>query len=459
MGILYVVGINFDKPLTLFQTKNDEDEVKRNIYEVEAEKEYVFTFDIEANSRLENLANYSIRIAEEDKYYDTLINHEIEFGNFQGEKEIRFTTTKDTVKMAMYFNTNSIYGQKGLTINSLKINGKNFSLSYAYLPIRLVERVQSFSSKDKSVWERGVYFADGIKIIKNNALFGAGAKGWLYNYEYVQSYVYSTTEAHSFVLQTFIDNGIIGFATLIIILIFAIIKILNKRKNINEIDLAFILLTMHSFMDFDMSFYCIMVLWIVLFSIIRCHPIEKSELSNQKDTKNKKIMMVISIGIIVINICALIFSIFIYKVKNDNTKNIEEIYSCMQEEKYNEEIEQIKRYKKKEKYYEFIFELGEIDYSKVSDENIEYIYNEIKNQQIITNTDYNMERNELIKNILETLENKEYLSKFADIILSENEEITNNILNQDKNRLADSKISRYLAEQEEIYEYSKQVNK
>lgn len=183
--ISYIIGLNFDKPLTIFENKENIDEVKREIYKVEPEKEYVFKFDIEASSRLESVENYSICIVEENKYYDTITTHKIEFGNFEGEKEIQFKSTKDTVKIAIYFNTNSDVGQKGLTIKSLNINGEKFPLSYCYLPTKLVERVQSFATNDKSVWERGIYFLDSIKIIKNNFIFGTGENGWNYNYKYI----------------------------------------------------------------------------------------------------------------------------------------------------------------------------------------------------------------------------------------------------------------------------------
>ena len=52
--ISYIIGLNFDKPLTIFENKENIDEVKREIYKVEPEKEYVFKFDIEASSRLES---------------------------------------------------------------------------------------------------------------------------------------------------------------------------------------------------------------------------------------------------------------------------------------------------------------------------------------------------------------------------------------------------------------------
>lgn len=444
--VAFAVGLNFCKPLSLFNTKENTETVRRDIYSVEPQKEYIFKFDIDASSRLETVENYKIRIAEEDKYYDTIAIHEIEFGNFQGKKEIKFTSTKYTVKMVIYFSTNSGVGQKGLTINSLKINGENKTLSYAYLPIKLVEKVQSFNLKSKSVWERGVFFLDSLKIIKNNVLFGTGGKGWLYNYEGVQSYVYASTESHSFILQTFIDNGIVGFSMLVIMLIYAGFQIFKKRKSINELDLAFLLLTLHSFIDFDMSFYCIMVLWITLFSLT----IPKAQKISEK---SKRSVMGLQIAIITVNLLALVLGGFIYQAKNENEMDKENIFQCGVEEKYDEEIAKIKDYQKREKYYDFSFELETIDYSKVNDENLEYIYQRLKNKPIVVNTEYNMVKNKIIKQILETCKNEEYLVKFSKIIISENEEMINNILNQDKNRLPAKQIKDYIKQQEEIYQY------
>ena len=97
------------------------------------------------------------------------------------------------------------------------------------------------------------------------------------------------------------------------------------------------------------------------------------------------------------------------------------------------------------------FELEIIDYSKVNSENLEYIYEMLKNQELFINTQKNIYKNEIIQKILETTQNEEYLIKFADIIISENEDMVNNISNQEKNRLSEKEIARYLHQQEEIY--------
>lgn len=454
MYVFYIAGLKFDKPLTMFETPENTDSIRRDIYGLKPQKEYNFKFDIDAKSRLETVNNYEILIAEEDKYYDTIAIHNIKFSNYQGEKEIKFTPSENMVKMVIYFNTKSHAGQKGLTVKSLKINDRKLSLNYVFLPIRIVEKVQSFNVKDKSVWERGVYFVDSLKIIKNNYLFGTGARGWLYNYQNVQSYVYSSTEAHSFILQIFINNGIIGFVTLVIIIFYAIIKIIKKKRNINEIDIAFILLTIHSLIDFDMSFYCIMMLWITLFKFSTYNS-EKETNKSKKEKVNltKNANIIISSFLILINIIALIESGLVFKTKKENETRIGNISKYLNERKYNETINEIKLYCKNEKYNQFNEELEQIDYSKISDENLEYVYQFVKKQPIIVNTDTNMLKNEIINKIITTTKNKEYAMKFAKIVIEENEEIIKNILDQDKNRLPSNQVNQYVSFQRKLCNY------
>lgn len=454
MCVFYIVGLKFDKPLTMFETPENTDSIRRDIYGLEPQKEYNFKFDIDAKSRLETVNNYEILIVEEDKYYDTIAIHNIEFSNYQGEKEIKFTSSENMVKMVIFFNTKSHAGQKGLAIKSLKINDEKLSLNYVFLPIRIVEKVQSFNVKDKSVWERGVYFVDSLKIIKDNYLFGTGARGWLYNYQNVQSYVYSSTEAHSFILQTFINNGIIGFATLIIIIFYAIIKIIKKKRNINEIDIAFILLTIHSLIDFDMSFYCIMMLWITLFKLSTYNS-EKETNKSKKEKVNlaKNTNIIISIFLILINIIALIIGGLAFTIKKENEIKLENINKYLNEGKYNETVDEIKSYCKGEKYNQFTEELEQIDYSKINDENLEYIYQFVKKQPIIVNTNTNMLKNEIINKIITTTKNEEYALKFAKIIIEENEKIINNILDQDKNRLPENQVNQYISFQRKLCNY------
>ena len=267
--ITYFVGKVLVVPLQMFENEDASIiEVRRDILKVEKNKEYIFTFDIEAKARTSKNENYSITITEEDKYYDIINVHELNFDTFRGKKELKFISSNQVVKMVVHFNSKEKVEQMGLKINSLDINGKKFPLNYLYLPPRLVERIQSFDLNQRSWQERLTFYKDSLKIIKNNLLFGTGVNGWIYNLEKVRSYYYQAIEVHSYLLQIFIENGIFSAILWIVMVGYASIEIIKKRKKIDELDIGFIVLTLHSLIDFNLSFYVIMIIWILLYSIV-----------------------------------------------------------------------------------------------------------------------------------------------------------------------------------------------
>ena len=85
----------------------------------------------------------------------------------------------------------------------------------------------------------------------------------------MQSYEYSAAEIHSYPLQVLMDYGIIPFIALIY-MIGVIIKnvIGNENKENFGIYISILLLLAHSFVDFDMSFFFIMLMWFSLLGIV-----------------------------------------------------------------------------------------------------------------------------------------------------------------------------------------------
>lgn len=441
---IFFIGKQMDIPIHVFENGRINRQVKYKLYNIE-EKEYIFKFDIDAMV-IEDTAYkpYTIVINEENKYYDTIESHSITFGQFKGIKEIKFKPSNETVEIAIYINSNFPRYQNSLTIKSLYINNEKFALKYAYLPRQLVERIESFNLNNKSLWERFVFSKDALKIVKENIFFGLGAKGWQYNYEEIQSYQYSTTEVHNFALQVFIENGIIGFSLLVMIILYVIIKIL-KEKKINEIDFAFIILTLHSIVDFDLSFYVIMVIWILLFTL--------STQNNRTVNKKTKNTVNWQVAILVLNIVIFCTGIFTYKIKNDNENMLEEISYAVKANEDNKVIELIKKFREDKKNKIFIYdELILIDYSTVETENLEYVYNLIKNDKIVANTKYNIDRNRIMKKVITTSTNEEMIEKFCDIIIKENDLMILNIKDREKNRLTKEQIDLYLETQKQIYE-------
>ena len=453
IGMIYFIGIHLDVPLNIFFDGEENSEVRYNIYNINPNEHYIFTFDINAKSKLNNIENYSIKIIEENKYYDTVQTHEITFNNYIGIKKIEFTASKETHSVVILFNNNIQKAQQGLTINSLYINDSKYILEYAYLPVKLVKRIENFALENKSLWERTTFFKDGLKIASQNIFTGTGGRGWLYNYEDVQSYVYASTEIHNYLIQIFVENGIISVITWITIIIYCIFRIVKrwKNKNIKIIDLAFILLTLHSLVDFDMSFYCIMVIWIILFTITIKEDHNYIEKSIKNYTNLQRLNKLISISFILLSISILILSIYTFRLKQYNAYILESLELAEIYQEDNNAIEYIKRYTTNERYKKFYDILKELDYQEISMENMEYVYESLKEQKIVVNTKYNMERNLVIKQILETNKDEVFLKKFANIIIKENEEMVDNIKNKDKNRLTENTIKEYLQLQQEIY--------
>lgn len=451
VSIVYFVGKQLDIPLHVFDYGEVNQEIRYKLYNIEKEKEYCYEFDLEANvTEGTEFCVYRIVIAEENKYYDTINTHEIQLKNSSEKEKIKFTTSSETVAIVIYVKSDFPRYQNGLTINSLYINNEKYGLNYLYIPTQLVERIESFSISHKSLWERLVYYKDAMKIIEKNVLFGVGAKGWLYNYEDIQSYKYASTEVHNYALQIFIDNGIIGFLLLLVIIVYAIIKIL-KRKNITEIDIAFILLTLHALVDFDLSFYVIIVMWLVLFTLT---------IQKDKDItcdKTKKISQKLQILIILLNVIMLCIGVFTYKIQKKNESILEEI-SYLIETDNNQAIELMRNFKENKKYKWNIYEsLVLIDYADVEEENLEYVYELIESQEIVANTTYNVERNEIVIQVIKTSTNTEFVKKFCNLIIEENEAMVSNINDKERNRLTQEEMGYYLQIQNEMYNLANEI--
>lgn len=448
MVILYIIGKQLDVPLHIFNENESAEDVKYIIDNVESNKEYTFLFDIDAKSEGYKTNHYSIEIVEENKYYDSICTHKFEFCNYTGVKKMQFTTNPETVEIAIYFKNSIKDAQRGVTINNLYINKVKHPLKYAYLPERVVSKIDSLKTKNKSVWERVEYYKDSLKIIKDNWLFGTGGQGWKYNYKSVQSYNYNTTEAHSYITKIFIENGIIAITIFMIITIYTAIVMIRKIKSgrFSLIDMTFIIFMIHSFMDIDLSIYCISVIGMVLFTLV---------ISDEKDKELKKnINMTIIILILVVNILTLTITGKYYRKDNTN----ENFSDSIIKEKDEDIVEKIVEYMKNEnplyvrEYLKYVN-----DYNSISDENLQELYEYLAYQKNVVDTDCNMERNDIIYTIFSTIENKEMSKKFASIIINENDEMIKNIENNDKNRLSKIEVLQYKEKQKRIFEEAKNV--
>ena len=241
---LLYIGINTIAPLELYKNINmDNNAVTRDINEVTPNTSYTFEFDINSEVDFKVEDNYKIQICERNKYDDIIETHEFEFGTYKGTKTIEFTTTKDTCKFLLRFESKSKVAQKGLTINNMKINGEDRAVNYKYLPIRLVDKVKDIKFNTISVQGRLSYYKDTIKLIGRYGFLGVGADGWKDRRVEVQEYYDSANEAHSYILEVFCEFGIIGFIAIISIIIYILKLIIDigKQKETDVINMSIVI--------------------------------------------------------------------------------------------------------------------------------------------------------------------------------------------------------------------------
>lgn len=457
MVIVFAVGMQLTIPLNLFGSNEDNKETRYKLSRVNGDTPYTFEIDIEAYiKKVSNFAdsNYTIEITEENKYYDTIASHKIQFGDYIGKKEISFTTSKDTVAMVIYFKSKSGQVQNGLVINSLHVNGKEIGLNYLYIPMRLVERIDSFSINSKSLWERFVYYIDGMKIIKDNWLFGAGTKGWIYNYAKVQSYVYSATEVHSYPFQLVIENGITALICYGLVIIYVIIKIL-KAKRLTGIDMAFILLNLHSAVDFNMSFYVVLIMWIVMLALMTG---KRYNRSNGGKVQLKSIKYILQYGIIIINVITIVLGIYTFNLSKNTEATIDQINKLMRKDEYNEAVQLMKQIDEDKQGKSTVYSLlSRLEYEALTEQNLQYVYDNILNQEIIPSTGYNMMKSEMIQRILMEISNNDIATKLANLVVSENDKMLQNIKNTEVNRLPKEYVEMYLQRQQDVYKFCCEV--
>ncbi len=261
------IGLFLKEPLLVFTNESQTEKVKYILQGITPNKEYKFKFNLEAKS-LYNKKIYIIKISEKDENYKDLNEHEIKINTYLGEKTIEFESNPKAKYFELTFETKNPKEQKGLKINSLKINDKEYILNYKYLPASLVNKIKTLNMKNVSVTERLTFYKDALKLIKQNPITGIGGNGWYYKYEEVRSYDYEAKQVHSYPLQIFLENGIIGFCAYIAILILVVIYE-NKQKN-KEIrtSLALNSILIHSIIDFDLSFMNILIYTFLLLGII-----------------------------------------------------------------------------------------------------------------------------------------------------------------------------------------------
>lgn len=266
--IYFFIAINIPKQLYIGEEKNC---VIRGI---EKNSQYKMEFDIKGVTDKEYNV-FEINIVEVTRYFSEKTIGRLSFSEFNGTKVINVETSKyaDHIEIRFF---NKL--EEELVIQDFRINDEKYILEYKIIPDEIVRIFTTFNFKNSSVWQRVDYWGDSIDIIKSNWLIGTGGNTWRMLYGTVQDYLYYAKESHCYILEVWMSFGIIGVISYLFI-IAIIIKngnnLLQKNKN-NKKEYRKILMLLvgisiiiiHSFMDFDMSYLIIEMIFYMFLAII-----------------------------------------------------------------------------------------------------------------------------------------------------------------------------------------------
>lgn len=290
--IIIVLAISITGNLDLFKKGRKEYEIQ--LHTITPDKEYSMEFqfgEIQINKEIENI---KIQVVEMDKYDDEIKITEIPEKDFIDNGKINIKTQDTTDKMKIIFT--QINPECKIIIKKLNVNGINITLDYKLIPDKIEHRIINTMLTKKGASERIVFIEDGLKIIKDNWLFGKGANAWEYEQYNYQQYYYSATQMHSYIIQVGIEYGIIAVISLIAIITLSIYQYIKSKSKTDamqiSIFISILLLISHSTIDFEMTYLYVLQLFFVLIAML--FSFEKQEIEEEK-TKLPKIIISIII--------------------------------------------------------------------------------------------------------------------------------------------------------------------
>ncbi|KAF9124463.1 hypothetical protein BGX30_000925 [Mortierella sp. GBA39] len=136
------------------------------------------------------------------------------------------------------------------------------------LPQNVSTRLENINFKQHSVLERITFYEDGMKVVKDYPVLGAGGGAWAALYEKYQNNPYTSRQAHNFFIQYLLEVGIVGFVIFIAFVIYIFYKYIRGYIKADEegkdpyflyLILALSIL-LHSILDFNMSYVFIGIL-------------------------------------------------------------------------------------------------------------------------------------------------------------------------------------------------------
>lgn len=424
-----------------------------NINNIVKNSEY--EFKIQLTNHSEDDYNIYIRKLNRHNELEEGINIEIK-GKFSGEVSKKIKTDSNTEYLEIYFGNDYETDQKiDIEINSVQVNEKEFILKYKYIPEKISRKINNLVYKDESTNARIMMIKAGVKLGKDSWLIGCGGNAWEDSSFYVEDWKSNAKIIHSYIAEIFVEFGTIGIITFCAITVSMFCTIKKYPNNTNKaIIIAILVILIHSIIDFDMTFLNIFTNIFVMLAVL----FSKSDDERQNNIKKiLEVIVIICFGVTLL--IETIHCIYNNNKKSDVSKILTYIYQIDEKElnsliiskKYNDAIDKLEEIANKEKNKDLYEKYKWIDYSNVDESHLEKVLCYVENHPFNIDYKHNKDRVDLICLILKSNKSKT-TDKFADILISENEEMKDRIINTDANKMSTKEIQEKLKKQEKAVE-------
>ena len=269
--IIYtVIGLNMFKPLDIVKNEK-ENVISRQIYGLIDNDLNNISITIEED---DSSSKYSIVVYEESNdFARTELTRFEYYDNTENNFNYTFRPKKDTKRLHIDF----ICFEGSFSITEFKLNDEIKPLEYSILPSEMVFRFWDSIGGSTSLRDRLHYIKDSFKIWLTSPIFGTGGEGFKHLYKEVQTFEYTSSEAHNSILQVFVESGIIGGIALCLIIYLVI-----RENKFSALKLAFIMYIVHSFTDLNFSYLICLIVFSMLIGIMENKNAEEKQRINVK---------------------------------------------------------------------------------------------------------------------------------------------------------------------------------
>lgn len=157
------------------------------------------------------------------------------------------------------------------------------------LPASLYTRLLEVNPRQLSIWQRGVFVADGMRMAEARPILGYGAGGWGAGYRQYQSLPYTSREVHDGWVQWWIDGGALAglaYAAMLAGILYAVwqargLESAERRRSLAGLVGLNAAIFGHSIVDWDFSFLWVELVaagsWAAMMRLARPAPVPSAQ--------------------------------------------------------------------------------------------------------------------------------------------------------------------------------------